>query len=48
MDKIKSITRTEITEITVTPNKIIQKHILVYKMSFINKPSKNNKQHILG
>ena len=47
MDKIKSITRTEITEITVTPNKIIKKHILVYKMSFVNKPkNKNNKQLI--
>lgn len=31
MDKIKSITRTEITEITVTPNKIIKNTYLCTK-----------------
>lgn len=44
MDKIKSITRTEITRIVVTPRKIYSKHITVYKTEFLNKPkNKDNK-----
>lgn len=47
MDKIKSVTRTEITRIIVTPRKIYAKHITVYKTEFLNKPKdKNNKQLI--